>query len=121
MPTSYEPVKVSPSMPGCATSRLPTSSPPGSRCTASAGTPASSRHSCSLAALKVPCGLGLTSTVLPATSAAAVGPAASAIGKLNGTITAHTPYGRSTLLVISASDSRSMGLSKPSLSSTCCE
>ena len=32
-----------------------------------------------------------STTVLPVTSAAAVGPAASAIGKLNGAITAQTP------------------------------
>jgi len=33
-------------------------------------------------------------TVLPATSAAAVGPPVSAPGKLNGLMTSHTPYGR---------------------------
>ena len=37
--------------------------------------------------------------MLPATSAPAVGPAASAIGKLNGLITPQTPYGRITLRV----------------------
>jgi hypothetical protein len=39
---------------------------------------------------------GLNTTVLPATSAPLDGPAASAIGKLNGLITAHTPNGRRT-------------------------
>ena len=39
----------------------------------------------------------LTTTVLPVTSAAATGPPASAKGKLNGAITAQTPYGRITL------------------------
>ena len=38
--------------------------------------------------------LGLKTTVLPAISAAAVGPAARAIGKLNGLMTAKTPWGR---------------------------
>ena len=44
-----------------------------------------------------PCGDGFRMTVFPAASAAPAGPAARAIGKLNGLITAHTPYGRSTL------------------------
>ncbi len=39
----------------------------------------------------------LTTTVLPVTSAAAVGPPASASGKLNGAITTQAPYGRMTL------------------------
>ena len=37
---------------------------------------------------------GLSTTVLPAIIAALVGPAASAIGKLNGLTTANTPCGR---------------------------
>ena len=36
-------------------------------------------------------------TVLPVTSAAAVGPPASATGKLKGAMTTHTPYGFITL------------------------
>ena len=40
---------------------------------------------------------GLSTIVLPATSAPPAGPAARASGKLNGAITAHTPYGRRTL------------------------
>ena len=91
MPTAYEPVKVSPSTPGWRTTAAPTSSPPGRYWNAPAGTPASIRHSYSLAPVKEPCGDGLNSTVLPATSAAPEGPAASAIGKLNGLITAQTP------------------------------
>ena len=39
---------------------------------------------------------GLRTTVLPAISAAPVGPVASAIGKLNGLMTANTPCGRRT-------------------------
>jgi hypothetical protein len=38
--------------------------------------------------------LGLKTTVFPAISAAAEGPAARAIGKLNGLMTAKTPWGR---------------------------
>ena len=38
-----------------------------------------------------------STTVLPVTSAAATGPPASANGKLNGSITTHTPYGFITL------------------------
>ena len=56
--------------------------------------------------------------MLPATSAPPIGPAASAIGKLNGLITPHTPYGRSTLRVYSLSDSRAMSLANPSFFST---
>ncbi len=37
---------------------------------------------------------GLSTTVFPASSAAPVGPADSAIGKLNGLTTANTPCGR---------------------------
>ena len=37
---------------------------------------------------------GLSTTVLPASNAALVGPAESAIGKLNGLTTAKTPCGR---------------------------
>ena len=37
---------------------------------------------------------GLRTTVLPAINAAPVGPAARAMGKLNGLITANTPCGR---------------------------
>ena len=39
----------------------------------------------------------MNTTVLPATSAPPAGPAASASGKLNGEMTAQTPYGRRTL------------------------
>ncbi len=99
MPTSYEPVKVRPSTPGCATSARPGSSPPWITWKAFAGRPASARHSASLCAEKAPCGLGFSTTVLPATSAPPAGPAASAIGKLNGLMTPHTPNGRSTLRV----------------------
>ncbi len=55
------------------------------------GTPASRRHSYSLSAVKKPWCDGFSTTVLPATSAPPAGPPASAIGKLNGLMTAHTP------------------------------
>ena len=58
--------------------------------------------------------------VLPATSAAPAGPADSADGKLNGAITAHTPYGRITSLVTSASLKRCIGTSNPSCSRIAC-
>ena len=44
--------------------------------------------------------------MLPASSAAAVGPLASAIGKLNGLMTAKTPCGRSTERVWTAASPR---------------
>ena len=84
-------MNVSPLTPGCATSAAPTSSPPGSRWNTSGSSPASRKHSYSLAAVNEPCGDGFRMTVFPAASAAPAGPAASAIGKLNGLITAHTP------------------------------
>ena len=45
-------------------------------------------------------------TVLPATSAAAAGAPSSAYGKFQGAMTAHTPYGRSTLVFVSVGTSR---------------
>ena len=42
---------------------------------------------------------GFSTTELPATSAAPTGPPMSANGKLNGLITAHTPYGLRTVVV----------------------
>ncbi len=66
-----------------------------------------------------PCGDGFRMTVFPAARAAPAGPAASAIGKLNGLITAHTPYGRSTLTFFSRGFSVPMAAVNPSLSSTC--
>ena len=86
-----------PSTSGSATSARPTVSPgPVTTCSAPAGTPASQRISQVISPVNTPCSLGFSTTVLPATSAAPIGPADSAIGKLNGLITAHTPYGRMT-------------------------
>ena len=49
---------------------------------------------------------GLTTTVLPPSSAAPAGPQASAIGKLNGLMTAKTPCGRRTDQVWTAASPR---------------
>ena len=46
--------------------------------------------------VQAPWGGGLTTTVLPAASAAPAGPPDRAAGKLNGVTTAHVPYGRMT-------------------------
>ena len=56
---------------------------------------------------------GLSTTVLPVTSAPPAGPAASAIGKLNGEMTAQTPYGRRTLVFSSFGPSLSIVLLNP--------
>ena len=49
---------------------------------------------------------GLYTTVLPAASAPPAGPPDSANGKLNGLMTAHTPYGLSTDRVCTVSSPR---------------
>ena len=57
---------------------------------------------------------GFITTVLPASRAPAAGPPDSAIGKLNGLMTAHTPCGFSTLRVCSSGESEPIGCTKPS-------
>src|SRR6185369_6097604 len=85
IPTSYEPVKTIPSIPGWVWSASPTVSPgPMTRFTAPGGRPASSRAWMRFTAESGDADAGLRTTVLPAISAAAVGPVDSAIGKLNG-------------------------------------
>ncbi len=49
---------------------------------------------------------GLNTTVLPAMSAAETGPVESAIGKLNGLMTANTPCGRRIVRVCTAMSPR---------------
>jgi len=94
-PTSYEPVKTMPLMPGFAWISWPTLSPgPITRFTQPSGRPASRSASITLTPLSGEVELGLNTTVLPAISAALIGPPASAIGKLNGLMTANTPKGR---------------------------
>jgi hypothetical protein len=108
IPTSYEPVKTMPSMPGCSWSVWPTDSPgPLTRFTTPSGTPASRYASTSFTAESGDADDGLKTTVLPAIIAALDGPAARAIGKLNGLMTANTPCGRSTERVWTAASPRS--------------
>ena len=97
MPTSYEPVNVIPSTSGLSCSSCPTWLPgPVMKWNAPSGTPPSRSASASLTPMNAPAFDGFRTTVLPVTSAAPTGPPASAIGKLNGLMTAHTPYGRRT-------------------------
>jgi len=92
MPTGYEPVNVSPSTPGFVYSSSPTELPgPVRQWKAPGGTPASRNTSYSLRPQKNPWCEGLKTTVFPATSAPPAGPPDSAIGKLNGLMTAQTP------------------------------
>src|SRR5690606_32250557 len=113
-PTSYEPVKVMPSTCGFVTISLPTVRPgPVTKLTTPAGMPASMQYSMSLYAVHGASDEGFSTTVLPVTSAAATGPAASASGKLNGEITAHTPYGLSTLMLTSVSPKEFISRTNP--------
>src|SRR5512132_2930631 len=96
MPTLYDPVNVMPCTSGLRTRCAPASSAPGTNWNTPLGTPASRYTSNSLCPSSDPIGLGFNTTVLPATSAPEDGPPDSASGKLNGLITAHTPYGRIT-------------------------
>ena len=52
-------------------------------------------------------------TVLPVIRAPDDGPPASANGKLNGEITAHTPWGRITETLVSPSESELSGVMNP--------
>ena len=95
IPTAYEPVKTIPSMPGFSRSSAPTVSPgPMTRLITPSGTPASRYAWIRLTADIGAAELGLRMAALPAMSAADVGPADRAIGKLNGLMTAKTPCGR---------------------------
>ena len=76
------------------------------RFTTPSGTPASRYASTSLTADSGDAEAGFRTTVLPAIIAALVGPAASAIGKLNGLMTANTPCGRRTERVWTAASPR---------------
>ena len=87
-----------PSTPGWFTSSSPTTLPgPETKLKTPVGHAGRAcRPRTSFSPVNTPMCAGLSTTVLPATSAADDGPAASAIGKLNGLMTAHTPYGRRT-------------------------
>ena len=99
IPTSIEPVKTMPSMPSLSISSWPAVLPPPvTKLKTPSRQPGLLAHLVQLHAHPAASSLaGLNTTVLPATSAPPAGPAASASGKLNGEITAQTPYGRSTL------------------------
>ena len=89
---SVEPVKATPAMRGSATSGAPTLGPsPGSRCSTSAGTPASCSRRTAAAAMSGVCSAGLAMTALPAASAAVTWPLKIASGKFQGEMQANTP------------------------------
>ena len=90
-PTAQEPVNAIVWMRGSATSALPASSPPGSRCSASSGTPPACSASTTALAHAGVCSAGLRTTALPVASAALTMPAAIASGKFHGAITPVTP------------------------------
>ena len=92
-PAAQEPVKTIVWMRGSLTSALPGSSPPGSRCSASSGTPAACSASTTAFAHAGACSAGLRTTALPVASAAETMPAAIASGKFQGAITPVTPRG----------------------------
>ena len=121
IPTSYDPVKTIPSMPGLSSSSAPTVSPgPVTKFTTPSGIPTSRRTSTNFQPISGASDEGFMTTVLPATSAPDAGPPARAIGKLKGLMTAHTPWGLRIDRVCSAGDSEPIGLTNPSWSSICC-
>ncbi len=107
-------MNVTPAKPGARISASPIAPPgPVTKLNAPGGTPASASASASSRPLHGVVEAALNTTVLPAASAAPAGPPASANGKLNGAITSHGPYGRSTLafsLTKPGSGSRAIGL-----------
>ena len=84
-----------PSIPGFSWSSSPTVLPgPMTRLNTPSGTPASRYTSARITPVRAETEAGLNTTALPAMRAADDGPAESAIGKLNGLMTANTPCGR---------------------------
>ena len=100
-PTSAEPVNTTPSIAPSASAR-PVSPPPWTTPMTPSGSPAAAKHSPISAPQRGVCSDGLTTTVLPATSAPEAMPTTSATGKLNGPMTPKTPNGRSTLSFVSS-------------------
>src|SRR5512135_2747558 len=90
-----------PATSGLTTSSSPTVRPgPVMKLTTPGGNPASRKH-CARCHVLIGVSLaGLRITVFPATRAPPIGPPLSAIGKLKGETTAHTPYGFITLRVL---------------------
>jgi hypothetical protein len=103
-PTSAEPVKTTPSIAPSASAR-PVAAPPWTSPTTPSGNPAAANASPTSAPERGVCSDGLSTTVLPATSAPAAMPVTSATGKLNGPITPNTPNGRRTLAFVSSGES----------------
>ena len=92
-PTASEPVKAMAWTSRWATSAAPTSPSPGSSAIADGGTPPARRAWTSRWARAGDCSAGLSSTALPAASAAEVIPHGMASGKFQGEITATIPRG----------------------------
>ena len=93
-PTGQLPVKSTPSTSACATRAAATSPRPCTVLNTPAGMPASFINSVSNAPTAGVFSLGLKTTVFPAESAGTQCPFGKCAGKLNGPITAITPYGR---------------------------
>ncbi len=92
-PTGPEPVKAIVATSGWRASAAPASPSPGSSAIAPAGTPPARNASTTRKAQPGACSAGLSTTVLPVASAAAVMPSGIASGKFHGAITAQTPRG----------------------------
>ena len=93
-PTSFEPVKAIMRVWGCSTMALPAvAPPPGTKLKTPSGKPASIMISAIWAPMPGVSLEGLSTTVLPVTSAAKVMPARMAAGKFQGGITTTTPSG----------------------------
>ena len=102
-PTGVEPVKLTMSTCGDATSAWPASGrEPVTTLTTPAGNPASWSTSPNTVTASGSCGAGFTTTVLPMASAGPILPAMFTIGKLYGVMHATTPTGwRTTIAPIS--------------------
>ncbi|MNS68839.1 hypothetical protein D3C72_1021310 [compost metagenome] len=97
-PTPGEPVKVTLSTPGCATSALPTTLPlPVTILNTPGGTPASSASSATRSAESGVISAGLTTSVQPHASAGAIFHMPIISGKFHGTMAATTPTGSRTV------------------------
>ena len=98
---SLEPVKATPSMRVSLTSAAPTAPPPGSRCRALGGTPASCSSCVGEEGGDRRLFGGLGETALPAASAAAIWPVKMASGKFHGEMQAKAPRPLQRQLLVS--------------------
>src|SRR5690606_5038256 len=115
-----EPVKDTMSTSGCEVSALPTVGP--SPCTmlnTPLGTPASCRMSASSAAESGAISEGLSTMVQPVASAGATLQVTWFIGQFQGVISAHTPTGSRTTMVVPICSSNSKSLSTFSATMKC--